>query len=253
MSEDMLRLFQMMKMELEKQTVTITQNISDALMLTIDEKIQPIIEENKNLKSEVEILNKKVKYLENMNRKNNIIVHGIKETENSHEELFIIIKNTLKIISVQMENFDINKCHRLGKKHEGRKDRPILISFTSYQKKIETIRNKRKMPQGTYITEDFSKETLDMRKKLQEELKQEIEKGNEAFIRNNKLIIKGKSEAEKRKREISMSPKCIQTPPHATEGKNIIAPSKLHKTDAFAYMRARSLSLSEKQLQQNKA
>ena len=60
MSEDMLRLFQMMKMELEKQTTTITQNINDALMLTIDEKSQPIIEENKNLQSEVEILDKKV-------------------------------------------------------------------------------------------------------------------------------------------------------------------------------------------------
>lgn len=36
MSEDMLRLFQMMKLELEKETTTITQTISDALMLTTD-------------------------------------------------------------------------------------------------------------------------------------------------------------------------------------------------------------------------
>lgn len=182
-----------------------------------------------------------------MNRKNNLILHGIKVIENSHEGLFIIIKkNILKIISVQIESFDINKCLRLGKKHEGRKDRPILISFIhqfSYQKKVEAMKNKRKMPQDTYITEDFSKEMLDMRKKLQQELKQERDKGNEAFIRNNKLIIREKSEVEKRKREISMSPKCIQTPPHPTVGKNIIAPSKLHKTDAFAYMRKISLTI----------
>lgn len=253
MSEDMLRLFQMMKVELEKQTATITQNISDALMLSIEEKIQPIIEENKLLKSEVDILNKKIKYLDNMNKKNNIILHGVKEKENSYEGLLNIIKDILLTLNVKIENNEINKYYRLGKKQEGNKDRPILICFTSYHKKVEILKNKRKTPQKIYITEDFSKETLEMRRNLKQQLKEERDKGNEAFIKNNKVIVKGRSEAEKRKREVSTSPKCIHTPPHPSEGKNIIIPSKLHKADAFAYMRARSYSLSEKQSQQSKA
>lgn len=254
MSEDMLKLFQMMKMELEKQTTTITENITDTIMRTIEDKIQPIIEENKHLKSEVETLNIKVKHLEDANRKNNILLHGVKETENSHEEVFHIIKDTLQNLSVIVEKCEINKYHRVGKKQDGSKTRPLLISFTSYLKKAEVMKNKTKMPQNTYITEDFSKESLELRKNLQQQLKQEREKGNEAFIKNNKVIVKGKPEAEKRKREISISPKNTQSPPLPTEGKkSIIAPSKMHKTDAFAYMRARSFSLTEKQAQQNKA
>lgn len=246
MSEDMLKLFQMMKMEMEKQTNLITQSITDTLMRTIDDKIQPIIEENKYLKIEVETMNRKIKYLEDANRKNNIILHGVEETENNHEELFNIIKTVWQETNINLEKSELNKYHRLGRKQDGRKNRPILISFMSNQKKVEVLKNKTKMPQHTYLTEDFSKETLEMRKNLQQQLKQEKEKGNNAYIKNNKLIVKGKPDVEKRRRESSLSPKDIQTPSQATEGRNI-APSKMHKTDAFAYMRARSFTLSEKQ------
>lgn len=239
-------------MELEKHTTTITKNISDTLLRTIDERLQPLIEENKQLKFEVEILNKKIKYLEDGNRKNNIILHGVEEKENSHEGLFNIIKDILQITNVNLEKYEINKYHRLGKKQDMNRNRPILISFTSYQKKAEVMKNKTNMPPKTYLTEDYSKETLEIRKSLQQQLKQEREKGNEAFIKNNKLIVRGKSESEKRKRVMTTSPTCIETPPHPTGEKNIIAPSKMHKTDAFAYMRARSFSLTEKHSKQQK-
>lgn len=61
----MANLFQLMKTELDKQTTTITEKI----MSTIDDKLQPIIEENKCLKIEIEKLNNKVKHLEDKNRK----------------------------------------------------------------------------------------------------------------------------------------------------------------------------------------
>ncbi|KAF9418534.1 hypothetical protein HW555_004683 [Spodoptera exigua] len=110
------------------------------------------------------------------------------------------------------------------------------------------------MLEKTYLTEDFSKETLQLRKNLQQQLKVEKERGNDAFIKNNKIIIKGKPEAEKRKRETSGSPSFSNTPPRAAEDENITkGPSKLHKTDAFAYMRARTISLSEKHSPQQKA
>lgn len=253
MSVEMLQLFQMMKIELEKQTTTITQNITDTLMQTIDTKIQPLLEENKQLKSEVQTLNRKVKYLEEMNKKNNIILHGVKETETNHTELLNIIKDTLQKINIKIQNFEIDKYYRLGKKQDNSKIRPILIAFTSYQTKVEVMKNKTKLPHKTFLTDDLSKETLQLRKILQQQLKEEREKGNEAFIKHNKLIIKGKPEVEKRKREISMSPKNIQKQMDSTERINSTAPIKMHKTDAFAYMRARSISLSEKQTQSHKA
>ncbi|XP_022817198.1 uncharacterized protein LOC111350022 [Spodoptera litura] len=218
-------------------------------MRTIDDKIQPLLEENKQLKSEVQALNREINHLKETNRKNNIILHGVKETD-----LFNIIMDILQNLNVKIEKFEINKFFRLGRQQDGSKIRPKLVSLTSYQRKAEIMKNKAKMPLKTFLTEDFSKQTLELRKNLQQQLKEEREKGNEAFIKNNKLIVRGKPEAEKRKREISVSPKNIQKQPYSTEGKNIIAPSKMHKTDAFAYMRARSFSLSEKQTQpHNKA
>lgn len=134
MSEDMSKLFQMMKIELEKQTATITQNVTDSLMQAIDSKIQPLIEENKNLRTEVQTLNKKIKYLEEANKKNNLILHGVKEKENNYEELFNMISSILQMKNVTVNKYEINKYHRLGLKQEG-KTRPIIIAITSYQKR----------------------------------------------------------------------------------------------------------------------
>ncbi|CAB3226940.1 unnamed protein product [Arctia plantaginis] len=172
MSKEMLQLFQLMKMELEKQTTTITQNVTDTLMRTIDDKIQPLLEENKHLKSEVQTLNRKVKYLEEMNKKNNIILHGVKETENNYAELFNIITDILQKMNVKIERYEINKYYRLGKKQDESKIRPILISFTSYQRKAEIMKNIAKMPPKIFLTEDFSKEKLELRKYRQQQLKE---------------------------------------------------------------------------------
>lgn len=53
----------MLKMDLEKQTKIITQNIAPTLMTFIENKITPLTEENKYLKADFETLNKKVKHL----------------------------------------------------------------------------------------------------------------------------------------------------------------------------------------------
>lgn len=238
-------LYDMMKQELEKQAVLINNN-TEKIMLTIDDKIKPLIEENKILKCEIQELNKKISTLEDATRKNNIILHGLKETETNYTQLFKITSQIFKKLEVKMENYDINKIHRIGKKNTD-KIRPILISFTTYTKKMQVLKNKNKMPENTYITEDFSKDTMPKRKEPQKELNQEREKGNQVFIRNNKIIVKPK-ENEKRKREESSSPSpstSTSQPQQTGEDKNRFAPAKLHRTDPFAYMRNRSNSLTE--------
>lgn len=241
-------LYVMMKQELKNQALLIENN-TEKNMRTIDDRIRPLEEENKVLKSEIQILNKKVNTLENITKQNNIIIHGLKETDTGYMQLSKTVKHLLEILEVKVENTDINKVHRIGRQKEG-KTRPVLISFTTYSKKIEILKNKKKVPENVYITEDFTKETLEKRKQLQEELKQEREKGNKVYIKNNKLIIKPK-ENEKRKRDDSASPShpsaSAQKQQEGVKGsKSIIAPAKLHRTDPFAYMRSRSNSVTEK-------
>ncbi|XP_062532937.1 uncharacterized protein LOC134201708 [Bombyx mori] len=121
MSEDMTKLFQMMKLELDKQTATITQSVTDSIMRNIDDKIKPILEENKYLKNEVQKLNDKARYLENKGKKNNLILHGIKEIENNRQELFNLIKEIMKGLNVDINSYEINNYYRLGKKHDEEK------------------------------------------------------------------------------------------------------------------------------------
>lgn len=105
------------------------------------------------------------------------------------------------------------------------------------------MRNKKKVTEDIYITEDFSKETIQKRKELLPQLKEERKKGNVAYIWNNKLIVKPR-ENEKRKRDNSTSPgRNLQ---QQEKPKTIVAPAKLLRTDPFAYMRSRSHSLTEK-------
>lgn len=88
-------LYDMMKQELEKQAVLINNN-TEKIMLTIDDKIKPLIEENKILKCEIQELNKKISTLEDATRKNNIILHGLKETETNYTQLFKITSQIFK-------------------------------------------------------------------------------------------------------------------------------------------------------------
>ncbi|XP_022827636.1 uncharacterized protein LOC111357251 [Spodoptera litura] len=253
MSPEMAQLFQMMKTELHQQTATITNAVTESIIHKIDEKLQTIVEENKYLKNEVQRLVQKVKYLDGQNRKNNLVLHGIKETENNPQELFDLIKETINFLDIDINIYETNSYKRIGKRQGGNKIRPILVSFTSFQKKLKILKNKTKMPKPTYITEDFSKETMEMRKNLQEKLKEEKLNGKDAFILNNKIIIKDTTDAEKRKREASISPNNTNVYSPTGGSNNVSAPPKLHKTNAFEYMRARSVSSTAKPPQKHNA
>ncbi|GBP27338.1 hypothetical protein EVAR_18811_1 [Eumeta japonica] len=68
------------------------------------------------------------------------------------------------------------------------------------------MKNKKKLKE-IYITEDYSKETLEKRKALKPQLIEERKKGNFAYIKYDQLIVKkNTNNKDKRKREISTSP-----------------------------------------------
>lgn len=87
----------------------------------------------------------------------------------------------------------------VAKKSESTKPRPILVSFTNIWKRDEIIRNKQRFS-NIYVSEDFTKEVLEKRKLLQVQLKEERSKGNIAYLKYDKLVIKqrtGKVEQDK--------------------------------------------------------
>lgn len=177
------------------------------------------MEENAKLKTEIDKLNRKIENLESSGKRNNIIIHGLREAqEESQDDLRALVTSKLKDIDVILKEEEINRIQRLGKgAKEGGKIRPILLATTTLQKKIQILKNKKKMSPDTYITQDLSKEAL---------------------LKKKEKYPKNKKENEKRKRSETPSPKNSNT-------RNPNDP-KIMKRDAFQYMRERSQSLSEK-------
>ncbi|GBP28316.1 hypothetical protein EVAR_11776_1 [Eumeta japonica] len=179
--------------------------------------------ENEKLKNEVDVLNKKILNLEMNSRRNNIVIHELPEAnEEKYEDLSIFVTSTLKEIDIKIGTKEIDRIQRLEKKGDkDNKTRPILLATTTLQKKIEILRNKKKMKPNTYITHDLPKQKLLSKK------------GNQSATFNKK-------ETEKRKRS--------ETP---SLGNNIPINSKVYKKDAFQYLRTRSNSLPENNSHKN--
>lgn len=229
-------LFSKIKQEMDKQTTTLTDSITKAVLKKMDDKLTPIIEENLFLKNEVEKLNEKVKRLEFGKKENNLILYGFEES-NEHINIVEMVSKTLIDSGIEVHKTDINKAFRIGKVKE--KARPILINMLNAWKRDEILRNKKKLPKNIYVKEDFSKEVLERRKELIPQLKEERKKGRIAYIKYDKLVVEGEASGmrDKRKRDQSASPK--------TKNDTENAPTKVNKINAFEKMyRSRAHSTS---------
>ncbi|XP_045454025.1 uncharacterized protein LOC123663381 [Melitaea cinxia] len=236
-------LFDKMKLEMQKQSEVITESITKNIMSRLDEKLTPIIEENKNLKLKIESQAKEIEYLKREKRNNNIIIFGVEEIEKSTLELMDMITKTFKSdINIDIEENAINNLYRLGKKSiEGNKPRPVFCSFVNAWKKNEIMKNKKHLKE-IYVTEDYPKEVLAKRKALQAELVEERKKGKIAFLKYDRLVVKEiETNNEKRKRETSSSPHSSDIQPKKQQA---TVPFKANRTNAFDLMRMRSNSLT---------
>ncbi|XP_063391796.1 uncharacterized protein LOC134677293 [Cydia fagiglandana] len=186
---------QIVRQELKAQTTILTA--------TMDEKLKPLAEENKILTDEVTKLKTKVHNLERDIRKNNIILHGLEETEENSSELMELVIETLNSVGKgtkihEFDKWEISDVRRLGKKQE-QKRRPVLMKLTLAWRKIEILKNNKYLPENIYATEDFPKDILQIRKELKQKQKEEIEKGNVALLKYDRIIIKGKENPDKSK------------------------------------------------------
>ncbi|GBP03547.1 Retrovirus-related Pol polyprotein from type-2 retrotransposable element R2DM; Endonuclease [Eumeta japonica] len=155
---------------MQKQTIELKESITNSVIEKMEEKLKPVIEENKNLKVKITKLENEIEYLKRDKKQNNIIVFGLEEREESTSGLIQEATEIFnKDININIEDYEINTIYRI---------------------------------------EDYTKEVLEKRKLLQTRLKEEIMKGNFAYLKYDKLVVKENNiTKEKRKREISSSPK----------------------------------------------
>lgn len=239
MEEQFQLLFDKMKIELSNQTISITETITNTIMEKMEEKLQPIILENTKLKTKISKLEEEVEYLKREKKNNNIVIFGLKEGEKNSTELLNKIKTAFKEeLCITVDGSEINKIYRLGAINKEDKPRPVLLALVSAWKKSEIMKNKKNL-KTLYVKDDFSKEVMEKRKELLPKLEEERKKGNIAYLKFDKLIIKDNKTKEKRKRELSSSPQ-TNTQPKKQSTWN----PKDIRTNAFDVMRNNSNSHS---------
>ncbi|CAG4968981.1 unnamed protein product [Parnassius apollo] len=229
-----------MKEEMAAQTREIAEAATKNVSESINEKLTALVEENKNLKTEVKILHVKIKQMEEHRRKNNIFVFGVKEEQHNESLVESTIKLLEKNMNIHIDLHELNNAYRLGEKKDN-KPRPILVTFTTNWRRNEVLKNKKKLDSGIYIKEDLSKETLEKRKRLLPQLKEERAKGNICYFVKDKIVTKEPKQAkrDKRKRDCTDSPDKLPNQPSTS------TPKKINKTNMLDYVaRGRSASLS---------
>lgn len=200
------------KNDLQNAKESITKTIND----NIDEKFRNLETKYQQLEKKLEKQQEQLNYQDRFNRRKNLILFGVVEEEgrgyHELENLLLIMLN--KYSDFEFDVNDLEFVRRLGKKSS--KPRPILFTLATMGKKIQLLKSKKHLENTPYyIQEDFPKDVMEKRKQLKLRMKEEMEKGNKAIIKYDRLIILKNKETGNRKygnkRNMSQSPETSGT------------------------------------------
>ena len=92
---------------------------------------------------------------------------------------------------LQLENISLERAHRVGNKEKNKQTK--VVKLASFKDKLKIISEARKL-KGTNISinEDYSKETLEIRKEKWKEVKELRKNGTYAILVYDKVVTKGK-------------------------------------------------------------
>ncbi|XP_065650721.1 uncharacterized protein LOC136078834 [Hydra vulgaris] len=138
-------------------------------------------------------MKEKLRNLEGRSRRNNLRIDGIDENGqeswgDSEEKVHAFFWQNLGL-----KNIEIERAHRTGLKKDGR-PRTIVLNLQKYKDKIRILKESHRL-KGTncFINEDFSRETVVIRKKLFAEVKQRRSNGENVSVRYDKIVYFNKN------------------------------------------------------------
>ena len=92
------------------------------------------------------------------------------------------------------EDMHIERAHRCSptkRQEENGLPRTSIIKLLSYQDKINILKNAKKLKEtGTYINEDFSRETTEKRKKLWDDVVRLRDEGKYAILNYDRIVVR---------------------------------------------------------------
>ena len=96
-----------------------------------EEKINKLEEKTRKIDKKIHDLNRVIDRHEQYSRRNCILVHGVKESEN--EDTDVVVTETLnELLQEKITDVVIDRSHRIAKLKKGKHSRPIIIKFARY-------------------------------------------------------------------------------------------------------------------------
>ena len=146
----------------EAVQASLQQTIGREIRRELKEMKDLINEQNnkiRNLEKKIEEICEKNDDLEQYSRRNSLRIFGLDETEHENPS-----EVTLKLINsdlgISMDVTSIDRVHRVGKKVEGSKTRPIFIKFATYRDRAEVFRTRTALKghptRKVFINEDLT-------------------------------------------------------------------------------------------------
>ena len=121
----------------------------------IEKKLEKVESRNKQLEVENENLKEKLLDLEFRQRRNNLIFEGITDADESDVQTINKLRSTLMNVPGLDLSFKLDKCHRIDGAFKPNKCRRVLCVFNWYIDVQFILRNRKHLPQGIFVNEDF--------------------------------------------------------------------------------------------------
>lgn len=169
------------------------ENFTNDLESKLATKIQNINGVLYAAKKQDDYLKDKIRILEDRNRRSNLRIDGVQESDQEtwsqcEEKIKRIMKENMEIDT----EIEIERAHRMGNRQnsDGR-PRTIIFKLFNWKQKELILKNRKNLKgTGYYVNEDFSDETMDIRRNLYKEMKKQRDLGKYSVVVYDKLITR---------------------------------------------------------------
>ena len=177
-----------------EESLTVNQGLVEETLNTIKSQLKVTQNEVSENKAE---LKEQLRIQEDRSRRNNIRVDGIEEDENktlenTKNKLRSFLYNELEIIDeLFIERALCVRRKESVKSNGNNTPRTIVAKLLDYKEKEEIMRRRYKLKDTMYsVREDVSKETVQIRRKLWDQVNKLREDGKHAVIKFDKIVTR---------------------------------------------------------------
>ena len=175
-----------------KDSLQFFQNETEDKINDLTGRINELENKIKEKPSWVVDIEGKLVEIEDRSRRNNLRFDGLAESqgeswEQTSDKIYRFIEGELDI---DCSNVIIERAHRTGRHREG-KPRAVVAKFLNYNDKIAILRNCKNLKGTPFcVYEDFSKETVTLRKELWKTVLANRQKGKVSYLNYRSVVCR---------------------------------------------------------------